>query len=186
MNYLYHNHNHEFRTFRGKSILDWIVENTDPDYVSLEMDTFWVMRAGLCPMEQLKHFGKRIRLVHQKDFAWDSMEAINLNGLTAEEREMKPEETTGMDGESSYARQGGHFEKSEAEQRRERAIHNSAFTEIGTGIMPIQDIIDAANEYTDAEYIILEQDATRMPSQLESVAKSMEGFRKFRGIVWSD
>lgn len=50
--------------------------------------------------------------------------------------------------------------------------------------MPIQDIINAANTYTNAQYIILEQDATRMPTQMDSIEKSMEGFRKFDGISW--
>ena len=50
--------------------------------------------------------------------------------------------------------------------------------------MKIQDIIDTAEAYTDAEYMILEQDYTRMPSQIESVAKSMEAFRKFEHISW--
>ena len=143
--YLYHNHQHEYRTFNGKSILDIIVENTDPKYLSLELDTFWTMRAGLNPVDMLKHFGKRIKLIHQKDFAWDSLAPINLNGLTPED------------------------------------IASSAFAEIGTGIMPIQSIIDAANTYTDAGYIILEQDFTRMSSEIDSVAKSMEAFKKFTG-----
>ena len=60
----------------------------------------------------------------------------------------------------------------------------SSFTEIGSGIMPIQDIINAVNEYTDAQYIILEQDATRMPTQIDSIIKSMEGFKKYTGIQW--
>ena len=103
------------------------------------------MRAGLNPVDMLKHFGKRIKLIHQKDFAWDSLAPINLNGLTPED------------------------------------IASSAFAEIGTGIMPIQSIIDAANTYTDAGYIILEQDFTRMSSEIDSVAKSMEAFKKFTG-----
>lgn len=148
--YLYHNHQHEYRTFNGKSILDIIVENTDPNYLSLELDTFWTMRAGLNPVDMLKHFGKRIKLIHQKDFAWDSLAPINLNGLTPED------------------------------------IASSAFAEIGTGIMPIQSIIDAANTYTDAGYIILEQDFTRMSSEIDSVAKSMEAFKKFTGISWDE
>ena len=184
MNYLYHNHNHEFRTFQGKSILDLIVENTDPQYLSLELDTFWTMRAGLDPVEQLKHFGKRVKLVHQKDFAWDSLVPINLNGLTPEEREMKPEEATGINGDSNYAKSGGkHLNEAEAIEKA-RVAANRAFAEIGTGIMKIQDIIDTAEAYTDAEYMILEQDYTRMPSQIESVAKSMEAFRKFEHISW--
>jgi hypothetical protein len=185
MTFLYHNHEHEFRSFNGKDVLDIIVENTDPAYLSLELDTFWTMRAGLDPVETIKHFGNRIKLLHQKDFAWDAVVPINKIGLTADEREMKPGEITGIDGKSAYAQKGKHDTAvmSEEEAKLFKANY-SAFTEIGTGIMRIQDIIDAANEYTNAEYIILEQDATRMPTQLDSIEKSMGAFQKFSGISW--
>ena len=86
-----------------------------------------------------------------------------------------------MDGNSDYAARGG---MTAQEEKRQKWAATTAFTEIGTGIMPIQDIINAANTYTDAQYIILEQDATRMPTQMDSIEKSMEGFRKFDGISW--
>ena len=177
--YLYHNHQHEYRTFNGKSILDIIVENTDPNYLSLELDTFWTMRAGLNPVDMLKHFGKRIKLIHQKDFAWDSLAPINLNGLTPEDIEMKPGDDVGLNGNSNWS-------ESESDKKRREDIASSAFAEIGTGIIPIQSIIDAANTYTDAGYIILEQDFTRMSSEIDSVAKSMEAFKKFTGISWDE
>lgn len=183
MNYLYHNHYHEFKRFNGKAILDIIMENTDPDYLSMELDTFWTMRAGMNVVDVMKHFGKRIKLLHQKDFSWTSLAPINLIGLTDEDYEMKQDESIGMNGNSNYAKNGGRGTDRTAEEKR---IHDSAFTEIGTGIMPIQDIIDAGNEYTDAKYIILEQDATAMSSQIDSVKKSMEGFKKFTGISWDN
>lgn len=186
LNYLYHNHEFEFRTINGKTIMDYILENTDSNYLSLELDTFWTMRAALCPMETLKKFGKRVKLVHQKDFPWDSLQAINLIGLTPEDIEMQPGEIVGMNGNSSYAKNGGKRivskDEAEAEYRR---LRQTSFTEIGAGIMPIQQIIDVANEYTDAQYIILEQDFTRMPTQIDSIIKSMEGFKKFSGIEWN-
>ncbi|MBR2121537.1 MAG: sugar phosphate isomerase/epimerase [Lachnospiraceae bacterium] len=185
MTFLYHNHHFEFKTFNGKTIEDYIMENTDPEYLSFELDTFWVMRSGLCPVEMLKHMGKRVKLVHQKDFAWDSTIAINVVGRTPEEREMQEGEFVGMNAESNYAKAGGkHTVREEREDKAFSEEGHAAFTEIGTGIMHIQDIIDAANEYTDAEYIILEQDYTRMPTQIDSIKKSMEGFRKFSGISW--
>jgi len=185
MNYLYHNHDHEFRTFHGKSIMEIIEENTDPDYLGFEMDTFWIMRAGLSPVETLKQFGKRVKLIHQKDFAWDSLAPINTLGLLPEEREMKTGQAHGLDGNSDYAKNGGKHE-SEEERSIKRRIYNSAFTEIGTGIMKIQDIIDTANKFTDATHIILEQDYTRMENQIASVEKSMESFHKFTGISWDE
>ena len=181
MTYLYHNHDHEYRTFGGKAILDLIAENTDPDYLSFELDTFWTMRAAVDPVEQMKKMGGWIKLIHQKDFAWDSMAPLNTIGITPEEREMKGE--VGMDGNSDYAKKGGKFSQEALDEQRR--IRNTAFAEIGTGIMHIQEIIDAANRYTDAGYIILEQDYTRMKSQFDSVEKSMQAFKKFNGIEWN-
>ena len=191
MTYLYHNHNQEYRTFKGKAILDYIVENTDPDYVGLELDTFWTMRGGLSPVEMLKHFGKRVKLVHQKDFAWDATVPINLNGITPEEREMKVDEVLGIDGDSEYAknkdRQTSQAKKDRKPETGEKDFSDTtAFTEIGQGIMPIQDIIDTANAYTDAAYIILEQDYTRLPTQLDSITKSMDSFHQFNNISWDN
>ena len=184
MTFLYHNHQFEYRTINGKMIMDYLYENTDPDYMSFELDTFWTMRAALDPVEILKKFGKRVKLVHQKDFPWDSLEEINLIGLTPEDRELKPGEIVGMNGNSSYARNGGRHVTGDAAEEEFRRIRKTSFTEIGTGIMPIQKIIDTANEYTDAEYIILEQDYTRMPTQIDSIVRSMEGFKQFSGISW--
>lgn len=49
--------------------------------------------------------------------------------------------------------------------------------------MDIQKIIETALEIGSIEYIVLEQDETKL-DQLESIRLSMEGFRKFEGIVW--
>ena len=52
--------------------------------------------------------------------------------------------------------------------------------------MNIQAIIDTANEYCESEYIILEQDATRLPTSLASIERSMESFKKFKNISWDN
>lgn len=188
MKMLYHNHTQEYRTFNGKSILDIMMENTDPQYVGLELDTFWTMRAGHDPVEMLKHFGKRVKLVHQKDFAWDALEPINQIGLNPEDYEIKPGEAWGTNGDSFYAKAGGKHVQTEMteEQKKSMAARQSCFTEIGDGIMNIQAIIDTANEYCESEYIILEQDATRLPTSLASIERSMESFKKFKNISWDN
>ncbi len=53
---------------------------------------------------------------------------------------------------------------------------------MGTGILPIQDYIDAANE-VGVPYILLEQDFTTM-DEIDSIQTSMDAFRKFKGIEW--
>ena len=68
------------------------------------------------------------------------------------------------------------------EKFRESYSHDG-FTEVGTGEMDIQKIIDTANGLGSVEYMILEQDFTKR-DQMESVRISMESFRKYRGIAW--
>ena len=91
---------------------------------------------------------------------------------------MKEGEDVGLNGDSEW-------NESESDRKRRETVAASAFTEIGTGIMPIQEIIDAANNYTDSKYIILEQDFTQMSSEIESIRKKHGGipkiFRYFMG-----
>ena len=67
--------------------------------------------------------------------------------------------------------------------RFNRDVRPETFTEIGTGVMDIQAIIDTANEYCGSEYIVLEQDYSQH-DELESIAISMDSFRKFKGVEW--
>ena len=47
--------------------------------------------------------------------------------------------------------------------------------------LPIQDIIDAASDAPNLEYIVLEQDFTQLP-ELQSIEVSMDAFKKFKGV----
>ena len=158
MQFLYHNHYQEFQVFNNESVLDTIVNNTSTQNVNLELDTFWTLRGGLDPVQMIKHYGTRIKLLHQKDFSRDTTTPVNMFDVV---------------GKGAYIDQDL-FEKTKC---------NEDFVEIGYGQMDIQSIIDTANELGSVEYIILEQDATKL-NQLESVKRSMEGFKKFSGISW--
>ena len=46
---------------------DLILENTDPKYVFFEMDVYWVVRGQHSPVEYLKKYPSRYRLLHIKD-----------------------------------------------------------------------------------------------------------------------
>lgn len=67
LDFYYHNHFHEFAVFEGKTALDWLMELTDKKYVRMELDTYWVKRAGLDPIEEIKKLDHRCRIIHQKD-----------------------------------------------------------------------------------------------------------------------
>lgn len=158
MTFLYHNHYQEFQKFNGKTVMDHIVDNTDPDHVNLELDTFWTLRGGYDPVEAMEHFGTRIKMLHQKDFSKDTATPVNMFDVV---------------GENTYI----------TREVFNQFKCNDDFTEIGYGRMDIQNIIDKALELGSIDYIVLEQDATKL-DELESIKRSMEGFHKFRGIIW--
>lgn len=158
MQFLYHNHYQEFQEFEGERVLDTIVKNTDPNHVNLELDTFWTLRAGLDPIKMMKLYGTRIKMLHQKDFSKDTITPVNMFDVV---------------GKDSYIDRDT-FVKYKC---------NDDFVEIGYGQMDIQGIIDMAIELGSIEYIVLEQDSTKL-NQLESIKRSMEGFCKFNGIIW--
>ena len=68
----YHNHDDEFVAFAGGATpFDMLVAETDPQDVKLELDVYWVARAGLDPVRTLEDNRERLALVHLKDMARD-------------------------------------------------------------------------------------------------------------------
>ncbi|NLV90945.1 MAG: sugar phosphate isomerase/epimerase [Firmicutes bacterium] len=64
----YHNHHFEFEKFDGKFALDLLVENTDPEYVGIELDTHWIQRGGQDPIAWIRKLKGRVEIVHLKDY----------------------------------------------------------------------------------------------------------------------
>lgn len=65
--FLYHNHNWEFVKFDGEYALDILLRETDPALVQTELDTYWIKRGGLDPVEYLSKWKGRAPLLHIKD-----------------------------------------------------------------------------------------------------------------------
>jgi sugar phosphate isomerase/epimerase len=63
----YHNHNFEWEKVEGTTFYDTILDKTDPALVSMEMDIYWVVRAGHDPVAIFKQHPGRFALVHIKD-----------------------------------------------------------------------------------------------------------------------
>ncbi len=158
MRFYYHNHYQEFQTCEeGKTVYEMIMENTDPSLVFIELDTYWAARAGQNPVSLMKKYRDRIILIHQKDFPEDAGETMMMfNGLVKENKTINL--------------------KVFNETKRE-----SSFTEIGHGVLPIASYLNAAGKCPNLEYVILEQDHTKL-DEIESIKKSMEGFKKFKDV----
>jgi sugar phosphate isomerase/epimerase len=65
----YHIHGYEFVASPDGTLLDTLVNRTDPAHIDYEMDVFWVVRGGGDPLALLQKHGTRIRLVHLKDIS---------------------------------------------------------------------------------------------------------------------
>lgn len=65
---LYHNHNCEFRKVEpGKTAYDLLIENTEPDLVGFEFDSYWPTEAGVSAISLMKKLGSRMKLYHIND-----------------------------------------------------------------------------------------------------------------------
>lgn len=67
----YHNHNFEFET-RGpdnRLIVEWLLHETNPKYVAMEMDIYWVSFAKNNPLDWFRLYPGRWELCHVKDMA---------------------------------------------------------------------------------------------------------------------
>ena len=160
MRFYYHNHYQEFQLIDGQTVYEIILDNTDPELVFIEMDTYWVYRGGQDPIAWMRRYPERVILLHQKDFPADAPQPLNLyDGV------VDPDGTITM-------------------ETFEHDLRPGCFTEIGTGTLPIQDILDIADGLPNLQYMLLEQDFSSYPD-LESVARSRDAFSHYRGISWT-
>lgn len=63
----YHNHDSEFDKDNGKVLYDVLLENTNPEYVRMEMDLGWVIVTGNDPLAYFAKYPGRFPLWHLKD-----------------------------------------------------------------------------------------------------------------------
>lgn len=65
----YHNHSHEFRKVEDKVVYDFLLENTDPELVFLQMDVYWAVQGAASPVEYFKKYPGRFKVLHIKDYS---------------------------------------------------------------------------------------------------------------------
>lgn len=65
----YHAHGYEFREYKeGKGTLfEYMMDNTKPEYVTFQMDVFWIKNPGQDPVALLKKYPTRWKSLHLKD-----------------------------------------------------------------------------------------------------------------------
>lgn len=68
LQYVYHNHNFEFRDHNGQTGYSILLAETDPELVKFEADCGWMAAAGVDPVDYLQRYSHRIQMIHVKDF----------------------------------------------------------------------------------------------------------------------
>jgi sugar phosphate isomerase/epimerase len=82
----YHAHGYEFQPYEYETLLDYLMKNTNPDYVSFQMDIFWIQFGGGDPAALLKKYGSRWKTMHVKDMRKGTQK--DLTGLTSVENDV--------------------------------------------------------------------------------------------------
>lgn len=92
MKYGYHNHAHEFQKVENKEImLDYMIKNTNPEYVFFEMDVYWVVIGKNSPVDYFNKYPGRFSILHIKD-----EREIGQSGMVGFDAIFKNAETAGM------------------------------------------------------------------------------------------
>jgi len=84
--FCYHAHGYEFQPYQDGTLLDYLIKNTNPKYVSFEMDILWVHFGGGDPVALLKKYGNRWKLMHLKDLRKGTKK--DLSGGTSQENDV--------------------------------------------------------------------------------------------------
>lgn len=77
--FAYHNHDFEFKTVLedGRTIMQVLLEETNPDYFHFIPDVAWIQIGGEDPVQFLENFKGRVKVCHFKDY----VKANNKSGF---------------------------------------------------------------------------------------------------------
>jgi sugar phosphate isomerase/epimerase len=160
MRLLYHNHYQELQALGECTMLDLIVANTDPNLIGIELDAYWVFRGNLDPVHVMRKYGRRVELLHLKDYPFGQARYIDAWSILDQKSPVLPESFNAI-AQATY------------------------FIELGEGMVKIQDIIDQGNEL-NIPYLLVEQDNTSLPSEYHSIKLSLDNMRRMKGLSWDD
>lgn len=77
LTFCYHNHDFELQPIEGRMPLDVLLAATAPEDVKLQMDVYWMTKAGRDPVKEITRLGARVASLHLKD-----MDATPARGIT--------------------------------------------------------------------------------------------------------
>lgn len=139
----YHNHHVEFRKYEGQTLLD-IIRDKAP-LLGFELDVHWIQRGGANPLEVIRDYKGKVELIHLKDYRVGEIPQAAVDAL--------------MQGEMTQFR---------------TAFDNLIeFAELGTGLLPLKDIIEESLA-SGVRYLLVEQDDTYGVDPFDSLKVSYD------------
>lgn len=67
LTFFYHNHGFEPVPYQGGTLLDYVIQHTDPKLVAFEMDVLWTWLPNQDPVALIRKYPGRFKLMHIKD-----------------------------------------------------------------------------------------------------------------------
>ena len=108
LGFAYHNHGYEFEDWGGTTGYNIILENTNPDWVKLQLDMFWAVHSGKTPKELVAAQPGRYVMWHIKDMHKESRDYTEMGQGSIDYKSMLPDpKTSGL--QYYYIEQGGNF-----------------------------------------------------------------------------
>lgn len=108
LGFAYHNHGYEFESWYGTTGHQIIIENTNPDWVKLQMDMYWAVRSGKSPKELVAAHPGRYVMWHIKDMDPDTQDYTEMGKGAIDYPSLLPDpKTSGL--EFYYVEQGGNY-----------------------------------------------------------------------------
>jgi sugar phosphate isomerase/epimerase len=151
MQLYYHNHFQEFQIFEGRTVMDLMLEHTNPDLIKFELDSYWAVRGGVDPVAWLHRLGDRCEWLHQKDLP-EAAKPVNWFEVFGANSSITIDEL----------------------YQTQDPAH---FTQIGEGTLPIPALLQEATKLGYAKYVFVEQDVTA-GDEVEGVALSYRNLER--------
>jgi sugar phosphate isomerase/epimerase len=87
LTFMYHNHGFEYQPYQDGTLYDYLMKNTEPKYVSMELDILWAFLPGQDPAQLLDKYGRRYKALHMKDVK-KGVERGSLSGGTDKDNDV--------------------------------------------------------------------------------------------------
>lgn len=87
LTFIYHNHGFEYQPYQDGTLYDYLLKNTNPKYVSMELDILWAFLPGQDPAQLLDKYGHRYKALHMKDLK-KGVERGSLSGSTPKDNDV--------------------------------------------------------------------------------------------------